>query len=182
MSSVARMGKGRIAALLGGAIAATFLTFSPLAAQSVSHKSFAWRLLATHNAERDRLGIPRLKWSSKLAGEAQTWAENLAARNTMQHSTSAQRRGAGENLWMGSVGAYDAEVMVGAFVDEKRDFHPGVFPQNSSTGRWEDVGHYTQLIWAGTQEVGCAVAHNAQNDFLVCRYWPAGNTVGVQVP
>ncbi|WP_197707084.1 CAP domain-containing protein [Calothrix sp. NIES-3974] len=27
-----------------------------------------------------------------------------------------------------------------------------------STGNWVDVGHYTQIIWRNTTEVGCAIA------------------------
>ncbi len=61
---------------------------------------------------------------------------------------------------------------------ERDKFRAGTFPQVSRTGNWADVGHYTQLIWPRTQEVGCAVAKGAVNDVLVCRYSPAGNIVG----
>ena len=71
--------------------------------------------------------------------------------------------------------------MIGTFVDEKRHFRRGTFPDVSTTGQWRDVGHYTQLIWRGTQKVGCAVAPGGGQDWLVCRYWPAGNTMGQKV-
>ena len=93
----------------------------------------------------------------------------------MIHANREQRRGAGENLWMGYAGYYGPDVMVGGFVDERQHFRNGTFPQVSQTGNWRDVGHYTQVIWRGTREVGCAVARGETNDFLVCRYWPAGN-------
>ena len=76
---------------------------------------------------------------------------------------------------MGYAGYYGADVMVSGFVAERQYFRNGVFPQVSTTGSWRDVGHYTQVIWRDTQEVGCAVARGETNDFLVCRYWPAGN-------
>ena len=60
-------------------------------------------------------------------------------------------------------------------------FRPGVFPDVSRTGRWSDVGHYTQIIWPETQEVGCATALNASHEVLVCRYWPAGNVIGYRL-
>jgi len=49
-------------------------------------------------------------------------------------------------------------------------------------GRWDQVGHYSQMIWPGTDRVGCAVRSSARSDYLVCRYSPAGNVFGVTVP
>src|SRR5215213_3769853 len=117
--------------------------------------SFAERLLIAHNLERDRVGVPRLAWSAKLAAQAQAWADTLARNNRFEHA--ADRAGAGENLWMGPARRYSAEQMIGGFTDEVRYFRSGQFPNVSSTGSWHDVGHYTQLIWRGTQQVGCAV-------------------------
>jgi hypothetical protein len=68
--------------------------------------------------------------------------------------------------------------MVGGWIDEKRYFINGVTPNFSTTGNYEDVAHYTQIIWRGTRTVGCALASNATDDYLVCRYAPAGNVVG----
>ena len=173
------MGMGRVAALIASALVIMGFALLPHVAHSRDGvNDFAWRLLAAHNAERTRFHAPPLWWSAKLAHDAQGWAEQLAARGKMEHSTNEQRGGEGENLWMGSAGRYQAEDMVGAFVAERAAFRPGKFPQVSRTGNWADVGHYTQLVWPGTQELGCAVAKGARDDFLVCRYWPAGNMVG----
>lgn len=99
----------------------------------------------------------------------------------MIHASRDQRAGTGENLWMGAARYYGADVMVGGFVAEQRHFRNGTFPHVSATGNWRDVGHYTQVIWRGTREVGCAVARGGSNDFLVCRYWPAGNVYNQRV-
>jgi hypothetical protein len=139
---------------------------------------FAQQLLAEHNRARDEARVPRLGWSAKLAREAQGWAEVLAREGRMRHASHAESGGAGENLWMGSAGYYGPDSMIGAFVGEKRFYVHGAFPKVSRTGRWEDVGHYTQVVWRDTREVGCAVARGASDDFLVCRYWPAGNWMG----
>ena len=83
---------------------------------------------------------------------------------------------------MGTVDAYSPEEMIDAFIMEKEDFRPGTFP-NVTTGKdWTEIGHYTQLIWPATREVGCAVAKDSNYDVLVCRYWPAGNVIGSRVP
>ena len=80
---------------------------------------------------------------------------------------------------MGPRRLYDYEVMIGAFLDEKRLFRRGgKLPNLSVTGRWEDVGHYSQMIWRGTRKVGCALAEGQNYDYLVCRYFPAGNVFG----
>lgn len=61
-------------------------------------------------------------------------------------------------------------------------FRAGIFPNNSGTRSWSDVGHYTQIIWPGTTHVGCGISSNRGNDFLVCRYSPPGNVMGQRVP
>jgi hypothetical protein len=174
----------RTGSLIAGALACA-LAFTAAAGADAQRRAaanpFAEQLLERHNVERDRKGAARLTWSRKLAQEAQGWADRLAIENTLRHADQATRGGAGENLWMGSAGYYSAVQMIDGFLAERQHYRPGAFPNVSRTGRWEDVGHYTQIIWPGTQEVGCAVSRNSTNDFLVCRYWPAGNTVGVRI-
>ncbi len=142
--------------------------------------TIAERLLAAHNRERGTMQVPPLVWSDRLQGEARVWAQELARRGAFEHST--RTGGAGENLWMGTASAYSPEEMIESFIEEKADFRAGRFPTVSNTGNWVDVGHYTQLIWRGTREVGCALATGRGNDVLVCRYWPAGNVMGQPVP
>lgn len=143
--------------------------------------NFAAELLLHHNLERKRLGVPQLAWSQKLAQDSKRWADRLAQIDRMEHASQAERGGAGENLWMGSAGMYSASDMVQGFIDERRDFRRGKFPNISRTGNWRDVGHYTQVIWRDTQQVGCAVSRGRTHDFLVCRYWPAGNVYGAEI-
>jgi len=163
---------------------ATALTLAlaavPVAAQvsALPEEAIAQRLLAAHNAERQRVGVPPLAWSKKLAEHARKWAQTLAVADMIEHSNANADGGEGENLWFGTKGGYTPEEMVGAFVDEGKQFRNGIFPAVSTSGRWENVGHYTQLVWKDTREVGCSVVSNQRRDVLVCRYWPAGNVVG----
>lgn len=169
-------------ALGAGFLVAVFASiFTTSMAQARPGADFAGQLLAAHNSERDRAGLPRLAWSNRLAQDAQTWAVQLSRKGALQHASTHERGGMGENLWMGSAGYYSAEDMVGGFLAERAKFRPGTFPQVSRTGNWADVGHYTQIIWPRTTEVGCAVAKGGAHDFLVCRYNPAGNTIGERV-
>jgi uncharacterized protein YkwD len=169
-----------LAITLGGAIAASLAAAAPVRSSPHAESVLAARLLAAHNRERDRIGVPPLKWNAVLADQAREWAKNLARRRIFVHSRNT--RGIGENLWMGTRGAYAPEEMIGGFIAEAQHFTPGRFPQVSRTGNWADVGHYTQLVWANTRTVGCALAEGGGDEYLVCRYWPAGNVVGQRVP
>ena len=152
------------------------------AAQPSFASQFPARVLAAHNAERLRMGMPPLVWDNALGTGAAAYAQQMAATGMFQHSNRQARRGIGENLWMGTHGAFSVEAMVGGWTAEKRYFVPGVFPNNSSSGNWEDVGHYTQMIWPTTSRIGCAVASTARIDYLVCRYATAGNIDGHRLP
>jgi len=169
---------GLLGVLLATGVAGGALAENAPRIANATFDGLAERLLAEHNRERDRAGVPRLAWSDRLAGEAQSWAENLANTGTFQHASESENRGAGENLWMGTAGYFAPESMVDAFVKERQYYQHGTFPNVSRTGRWQDVGHYTQVVWRGTREVGCAVAQGVDKEYLVCRYWPAGNWRG----
>jgi uncharacterized protein YkwD len=137
------------------------------------------RLLAAHNREREAAGLPPLGWDDALAARARAWAEHLAAAGGLEHAEDEDEADPeGENLWAGTRGRYSPEDMVGLWIAEKKDFRPGTFPDNSRTGDFEDVGHYTQLMWRATNRVGCAVARGREDDVLVCRYREAGNVEG----
>jgi hypothetical protein len=137
--------------------------------------------LDAHNEVRAEAGIAPLVWSDRLARDAQDWADHLAATGRYDHASPMQRQGQGENLWRGPRGYWDTWDKVGFFVEEKRHFRPGQFPDVSVTGRWNDVAHYTQVIWPQTREVGCALAHTPDEEVLVCRYFPAGNIWGHRI-
>lgn len=140
--------------------------------------SDAQRLLVRHNAERLRLGLPPLRWNPALARDAGDWAKVLLARGELAHASHAERNGNGENLWMGTAGAWNASAMVDMFLEERRYFRAAAFPYVSLTGHWSDVGHYSQIVWRDTREVGCAIDTGKGLDVLVCRYFPAGNVMG----
>ena len=157
----------RFLALLALAVAATAEAQTPAA-----------RLLAIHNRERALVGTPALVWDARLAEGAAAYARRLAARGRLEHSPPAERPGLGENLAAGTLGFYTPESLAELWVAEKSAFRNGIFPEVSRTGNWSSVGHYTQMIWLGTERVGCGAAQGRGNLFLVCRYAPAGNVFG----
>ena len=159
------------------ALAGLSILSAPAAAQSFA-AAFPARILAAHNAVRAQAGVAPLVWDKELGTAAAAYATQMAMTGRFAHSDRALRRRTGENLWMGTHGAFSVESMVSGWASEKRWFRPGTFPSVSRTGSWEDVGHYTQMIWPTTSRVGCALASTARADYLVCRYAGAGNIDG----
>ncbi len=145
-------------------------------APSIHDPAFQRDALEAHNVERRIVGVPDLRWSPALAADADAWVRSLAARGVMEH---APQRVHGENLWMNTAGRRTISSMIGGWSVERDIYIVGSrHPNVSLTNRWKDVGHYTQMVWASTTEVGCAVGRGAQKDFLVCRYAPIGNWRG----
>lgn len=137
-------------------------------------------MISAHNRARREFGVGPLAWDASLARDAAVYAQRLARSGRFEHDPQHGRRPKqGENLWVGTRTAYSYAEMIGLLIDERRYFRPGRFPAVSRTGDWSQVAHYTQIVWPATQRVGCATASNRFNDYLVCRYLPAGNVVGV---
>src|SRR5215210_3225408 len=70
-----------------------------------------------------------------------------------------------------------AASLVESWANERRNYVPGT-PIEPRFGYPEGVyGHYTQMVWRQTAEIGCGFV---QRDFsiLVCRYFPGGNWIG----
>ena len=122
-----------------------------------------------HNAIHARVGFPPLVWSDQLAQLAQNWANHLIATGSFGHRPNNQY---GENLYSVSGGAAFPAQLVGYWAKEAREYD---VRSNACSGV---CGHYTQIVWAGTRSVGCAVATDRRQEVWVCNYDPPGNIVG----
>jgi hypothetical protein len=160
------------------------------APQGSNNTNFVNTILEIHNSERAAVGVPPLVWSDTLAASAQTWADHLATINEMVHSTGQPY---GENIaaWGHGCGLVSLvppldytkgvcpgdtlRTMVMSWVNEKTLYHGGVLTQEN----WYPTGHYTQVVWKTTTEIGCGMATGSDgNDYLVCQYTPPGNAIG----
>jgi hypothetical protein len=136
-------------------------------------------MIGAHNEARRQYGVGPLAWDEDLARDAAIYAQFLARSGRFEHDPQHGRRPPqGENLFMGTRNAYSYADMIGLLIDERRFYRPGRFPAVSRTGNWSQVAHYTQIVWPTSERVGCATASNRANDYMVCRYLPAGNVVG----
>lgn len=139
-------------------------------------------IMQAQNRARAAYGSRPLVWSDALATSARAYASTLARENRFVHDPQEGlfiRQG--ENLWKGTRGAFDYATMVADWIDERKNYKPGRFPKVSGKLPWTMVAHYTQIIWPMTSRVGCAMVSNATDDYLVCRYLPAGNIFGVEM-
>ena len=128
-------------------------------------------MLEQHNMERESLDLVPLEWSDELAESAQLWADTLSVLDKAQHSDS----GYGENIWFGSYQSMTLEEMATEWLNEKQFFRVGEpVPKNCSES-WQKCGHYSQMVWASTTQIGCGVASSEKTSYLVCQYNPAGN-------
>ena len=127
-------------------------------------------VVAAHNRVRAKHCAPPLAWSSKLAASAQTWANTIRDRGcALGHSGNPRY---GENLAAGTSGMLDANAVVGMWYDESKHFN------FRSGGFSMKTGHFTQVVWRGTREVGCGKSQCNGLDVWICQYSPPGNVEG----
>jgi uncharacterized protein YkwD len=131
--------------------------------------SMPQQMLAAHNAARAAVKVKALVWSDKLAVDAQNWANVLIRRQGLSHQKSSRY---GENLYeLAGARATPAEV-VQRWTSEAPDY-------NHKTNRCAaECGHYTQIVWSDTKELGCGVARSGGREVWVCEYAPPGNYIG----
>jgi Cysteine-rich secretory protein family len=153
-------------------------------------------ILTMHNQERTAVRVPQVTWSDSLATDAQNWANYIVSLNLRwdicydqvqdprglqcpPHVPRAQANGQGENLAWG----YNTPLAthVQGWANEKRNYVPGTpIAQDLGYPNW--YGHYTQMVWQSTTQIGCGIAKQTIGantwDVLVCRYSPGGNWTG----
>jgi len=128
-------------------------------------------LLERHNYWRSEVGLKPLVWSQALVKSSNDWAQKLKKEDCgFFHSKS----NFGENLWTGTTGAYPVANVVDDWASEKVDYN--YEKNNCNPGKV--CGHYTQIVWENTTEVGCAKIECDGMTTWVCQYNPPGNYVG----
>lgn len=150
-------------------------TFVPDPALSVGETGNMVGVTAAHNEWRLRAGVPPVSWNDELAAGAQAYADTCPS----GHSSNEYREDVagfaqvGENLYSGT----DVLNGIALFADERLLYEFGTEIDEET---FTPIGHYTQMVWSNTTDVGCAVG-NCGMWRTVCWYGPAGNYIG-EVP
>jgi pathogenesis-related protein 1 len=124
---------------------------------------FAQECLNAHNAAREQRGMPPLSWSNDLASYSQNYSGRISF-DTTKHSG---RQDVGENIYATTGGRSNGicAAAVGSWMNEEKDYGKN----NAAV-----VGHFTQVIWKTSKELGCGTA----NGVVTCQYSPPGNWAG----
>ncbi|NWY56573.1 GLIP1 protein, partial [Chionis minor] len=153
----------------------------------IEDAKFIDNCVRAHNKFRSKVNPPasnmfRMSWDSALAKTAKAWAKKCK----FKHNIYLKIRGkvhptftpVGENIWTGTATIFSVDTAVSDWFNEFRSYD---FNTNSCTDK---CGHYTQVVWAESYKVGCAVhfCDTIENfpglvraAHFVCNYGPAGN-------
>ncbi|RMZ83966.1 hypothetical protein DV737_g1335, partial [Chaetothyriales sp. CBS 132003] len=138
-----------------------------------------------HNIHRANHSVVYLKWNSTMEQTAKQISETCY----YAHSRSAGDGVYGQNIGAGFA-ADDIASMVGnAMYNGEIELYPGPYGEDPDMTNFESWGHYSQIVWSDTTDVGCwttdcsatglqNVASEVGPVFTVCNYYPPGNVVG----
>jgi pathogenesis-related protein 1 len=138
-------------------------------------------IVRAHNAWRRRAGVLSLRWAADLAAMAQSRAQYLASHGcVIEHGLLPED--VGENLYRAGPLRADGRTdelfivsaiqVVDAWGAESADYSPA----RDSCAPNRQCGHYTQLVWPSTEDVGCGMSVcPTLGQVWVCNYRPKGN-------
>ena len=132
---------------------------------------FSRDMISAHNRYRAKHNSPPLRYSQRASVVAQRWANHLAKQKAMQHG---DHEGMGQNLAWASGKELTGEGATDMWYREIEQYN------FNNPGFASGTGHFTQLVWAETREVGMGKASVGGQTFVVANYIPPGNVVGRQ--
>jgi len=148
-----------------------------------------YEILREHNELRQQVAMGQIsgqpgaanmqemEWDNDLARRAQEWASQCL----YEHDPNRfeDRFTIGQNL---AIIWSSAPLEVGDFTGRVRKWFDEVNIYTWGQGWTVRTGHYSQMIWAQTNLVGCGFsyyrAQGRYNKLYVCNYGPAGNVAG----
>lgn len=144
---------------------------------SSDDEDFAESVHKKVNEYRKKHGVNKLKLNKEMNKYAKEWAKKLAADEKMSHRPDNKY---GENVFCLSSNSKTFKVKGDEVVDkwysEISDHQFGEEPK----GTILKTGHFTQLVWKDTKQMGVGKARSAAGTkvFVVANFDPQGNWMG----
>ena len=141
--------------------------------ETISGNDFQQSALEAHNKYRRRHHVGDLVLSKDLCNIAQKYAETLARTGNFAHSHAKYNgKNMGENLFACYGMKINGKTMTDDWYNEvdQYDFN--------NPGFVSGTGHFTQVVWKGSREVGFGYAQARDGYYYgVANYYPAGNYI-----
>lgn len=147
-------------------------------------------VLQHHNYHRANHSAKPLKWSPRMASIARA----IAQKCVYQHDVQTGGGGYGQNIAAGAPFKDISNVITDQFYNNEVNLYPGYGDDNPDMTNFHEWGHFSQIVWTDTTEVGCftydcskkkgglgkitGVYGNIAPLFTVCNYYPPGNYMG----
>ena len=129
-------------------------------------------ILTRHNFYRKQHQVGDLVRNTDIDAISQDYSEKLAASGQFQHSGNKFNGNAlGENLYKSYGMAVDGVGAVDMWYNEVKDY------DFNNQGFSMGTGHFTQVVWKGSKNLGCGIACGS-GCVVTCNYYPAGNYLG----
>ena len=152
------------------------------AAKPISN-DYVQGLLDAHNNHRQNHTVDDLVWSQDLADIAKQIGQSCV----YAHDTKTGGGGYGQNIGAGAPDNETPKMITNAMYNDEIGYYPG-YNGEPSMNAFEKWGHFSQIVWKSTKEVGCATVYcpgglantgsNVSPYFTVCNYRPVGNVAG----
>jgi pathogenesis-related protein 1 len=138
-------------------------------------------IVRAHNQWRRRAGVLPVRWAADLAAQAQSRARQLASTGCIiEHGALPDN--VGENLYRAGplrasnrkdeILVVSPSEVIYAWGAESADYSHA----KDACAPNRQCGHYTQIVWPSTEEVGCGMAVcPSLGQVWACRYRPRGN-------
>ncbi|KAG4030969.1 hypothetical protein MFRU_010g00970 [Monilinia fructicola] len=145
--------------------------------------------VTSHNDARASHKASAMSWNQTLAD----YALQEGSCTQFAHDLTAGGGGYGQNIAVAGNSNSAAYTTEGALADAIKEWYAeeslygslyGVASPSESVG---DFLHFTQMVWQGSHQVGCAVKTCGTDNsiypgmyiwYSVCNYYPAGNVIG----
>ena len=140
---------------------------------SPEYDNFCKEALQAHNNYRKIHHAEPLTLNRELCKIAQNYAEHLANVGRLQHSDNCYHNDAmGENLYCCLGKDPTGSSVTTSWYSEIKSY--------DYSGDWSNgTGHFTQVVWKETKEVGFGICKAPSGKiFVVANYYPAGNVLG----